>query len=92
MFSNYLSAALRNLTRNGLYAGITIAGLAIGFAAAIVIGLYVRHELTYDQFVPGHEQVYLVNLKLTGAIDRPINEDATTADLAPARALVTPDE
>ncbi len=82
MFRNYLAAALRNLTRNGLYAGITIAGLAIGFAAAILIGLYVRHELTYDQFVPGHGQVYVVNLKMTGAIDRPINEDTTTADLA----------
>lgn len=82
MFRNYLAAALRNLTRNGLYAGITIAGLAIGFAAAILIGLYVRHELTYDQFVPGHGQVYLVNLKITGAIDQPINEDTTTADLA----------
>ena len=82
MFRSYLAAALRNLERNGFYAAVTVAGLAIGFAAAILIGLYVRHELTYDQFVPGHAQVYLVNLKITGAIDQPINEDSTTADLA----------
>ena len=61
MFRNYLAAALRNLRRNGLYAGITIAGLAIGFAAALLIGLYLRHELTYDRFVPGHERVFLIN-------------------------------
>ncbi|MGH6911081.1 MAG: hypothetical protein ACREEG_12915, partial [Phenylobacterium sp.] len=43
MFRNYLSAALRNLARNRLYAGLTIAGLAIGFAAALLIGLYDTH-------------------------------------------------
>jgi putative ABC transport system permease protein len=60
MLRNYLAAALRNLARNRLYAGVTIAGLAIGFAAAMLIGLYVRHEFTYDRFIPGHEQVYQV--------------------------------
>ena len=39
MLRNYLTAAVRNLARNWLYAGITILGLAAGFAAAIVIGL-----------------------------------------------------
>ncbi|MDB5495955.1 MAG: transporter permease, partial [Phenylobacterium sp.] len=61
MFRNYLAAALRNLARNRLYAGVTIAGLAIGFAAAMLIGLYVRDELTFDRFVPGHERVYLLS-------------------------------
>ena len=36
MFRNYLAAALRNLARNRLYAGVTIAGLAIGFAAVYI--------------------------------------------------------
>ena len=26
----------------------------------MLIGLYVRDELTYDRFVPGHERVYRV--------------------------------
>lgn len=60
MFRNYLATALRNLARNKLYAGVTIAGLAIGFAAALLIGLYVRDELTFDRFVPGHERIYLM--------------------------------
>jgi len=42
MFRNYLSAALRNLERNSLYAGVSIFGLAIGFAAALLIALFVR--------------------------------------------------
>jgi putative ABC transport system permease protein len=64
MFGNYLAAALHNLQRNGVYAALTVTGLAIGFASAILIGLYLRHELTYDQFIPGHERVFLVNQKI----------------------------
>ena len=39
-------------------------GLAIGFAAAILIGLYLRDELTYDRFIPGHDQVYRASMHL----------------------------
>lgn len=42
MFRNDLSAALGNIGRNGAYAGITILGLAVSFAAAILIGLFLR--------------------------------------------------
>jgi putative ABC transport system permease protein len=61
MLRNYLAAALRNLSRNRLYAGVTIFGLAVGFASALLIGLYLRHEFTYDQFVKGHDRVFLMN-------------------------------
>jgi putative ABC transport system permease protein len=90
MLRNYLAAALRNLGRNGPYAGVTIAGLAIAFAAAILIGLYVRDELSFDAWVPGHERVYLVSQRLTGALSRPVTEDATPPALAAAMKLDFP--
>ncbi len=65
MLRNYLAAALRNLMRNRLYAAINILGLAVGFAAVLLIGLFVRHELTFDRFIPGHEDVYRVSMALT---------------------------
>ena len=40
---------------------ITIAGLAIAFAAAILIGLYVRDEMSFDRWFPGDERIFLVN-------------------------------
>jgi putative ABC transport system permease protein len=61
---NYLSAALGNLARNWLYAGVTIFGLAAGFAAAILIGLYVRDEYSFERFVPGYQDVYRLQLDL----------------------------
>jgi putative ABC transport system permease protein len=73
MFHNYLAAALRNLVRNRLFAAITIIGLAVGFAAALLIALYVRDELTYDHWIPGHERIYRVagHIVMQGGIDRP---------------------
>jgi putative ABC transport system permease protein len=58
MFGNYLITALRNLERNRLYAAITIFGLAAAFAVAILIGQFVRNELTYDHWLPGYQRVY----------------------------------
>src|SRR5262249_30742211 len=72
MFRNYLAAALRNLARNKLYAGVTILGLAVGFAAALLIGLYVRDELTFDRFIPRNGQVYLVTETLAFSGSKPI--------------------
>jgi hypothetical protein len=65
MLRNYLSAALGNLGRNGLFAGVTVLGLAVSFAAAILIGLYVRDEYSFERFVPGWQQVYRLEFDLT---------------------------
>jgi putative ABC transport system permease protein len=82
MLRNYISAALGNIGRNGAYAAITILGLAVSFAAAILIGLYLRDELTFERFIPGHERVYRaeVDLTLPGAKTQTL--DQTTATVA----------
>ncbi len=61
MFRNYLVTALRNQARNRLYAAISILGLAVAFAAAILIAQFVRSEFSYDHWVPGYQQVYRVS-------------------------------
>lgn len=60
MWRNYLIAALRNLARNKLYAAINILGLVVGFTAALLIALFVRDELSYDRWLPSHENIYRV--------------------------------
>jgi putative ABC transport system permease protein len=90
MFRNYLAAALRNLGRNRLYAGITIAGLAIGFAAAMLIGLFVRDEFSYDKFVPGYERVYRLNEVIAVNGGKPTEAPYTPTRLAAALKLDFP--
>ncbi|HEY6454633.1 MAG TPA: ABC transporter permease [Steroidobacteraceae bacterium] len=60
MFRNYLAAALRNIARSRLYATISILGLAVGLSAALLVGLIIHHELTYDHFIPGYDRTYLI--------------------------------
>jgi putative ABC transport system permease protein len=68
MLRHYLALALRNTARTKLYAAISVIGLAIGFGAATLIGLYVHDELSYERFIPNYERIYQVSAGLpTGA-------------------------
>ncbi|MEP1032010.1 ABC transporter permease [Ekhidna sp.] len=60
MIKNYLKVAIRTLLRQKSYAGINIAGLAIGLASCLLIMMYVFHERSYDNFYPEGEQIYRV--------------------------------
>jgi putative ABC transport system permease protein len=83
MLSNYLAAALRNLVRNKLYAAINIVGLAAGFAAALLIALFVRDEFSYDRFFPDYQQIYLLGSEASLPGRAKEYPDLTTAELAP---------
>jgi putative ABC transport system permease protein len=50
MIKNYIRTAFRNLIKNKASSLINILGLAIGLCSCILIGIYIRNELNYDQF------------------------------------------
>jgi len=50
MFRNYFKIAWRNIVRHKTYSIINVAGLAVGFAAFVLIFLVVRYEQSFDQF------------------------------------------
>src|SRR6202012_4721606 len=82
MLRNMMSASLGNLARNRLYAAINIGGLAIALAAAILIGLFVRDDLTFDRFIPGFAQVYRLSITLTPPQGSPLPLAEARSDLA----------
>lgn len=49
MFINYLKTGWRNTLRNKLYSLVNISGLAIGLSVAILIGIWVWDELSFDK-------------------------------------------
>lgn len=63
MFKNNVVIGLRNLRRHKGYASINILGLAVGFAACLLIISYVRYEFSYDGFHEQADRIYRVNLK-----------------------------
>ncbi|TWI95057.1 AraC-like DNA-binding protein [Mucilaginibacter frigoritolerans] len=65
MFRNYLKMAWRNTLHNKVYSALNIAGLAAGMAVALLIGLWVVNQYSYDRFLPGYQQLYQVEMNLT---------------------------
>lgn len=61
MIKNYLKTAWRNLKASKFYTLINMSGLAIGLATAIMLLLWVRHELSYDRFHQDYRNIYLLS-------------------------------
>ncbi len=57
---HYLVVALRAVRRQKLQAGLNVLGLSLGFAACLIIGLYVHDELRFDDFNRRADRVYRV--------------------------------
>lgn len=60
MFRNYFKTAWRNIIRSKGYSLLNISGLAIGMAVALLIGLWVYYQYSYDKFLPEYKQAYRV--------------------------------
>ncbi len=58
MFRNYFKTSWRNIIKEKGYSGFNILGLAVGMAVALIIGLWVQYQLSYDRFLPDYGQAY----------------------------------
>jgi putative ABC transport system permease protein len=58
MGKNFFKVAIRNLRRNKAFSAINILGLAIGMASALLIGLWVQNEFSYDRFYDKADRIY----------------------------------
>jgi ABC-type antimicrobial peptide transport system permease subunit len=57
MYKNYFKIGYRNLLRKKGYSTINIIGLAVGMAVAMLIGLWVQDELSFDQYHKNHARI-----------------------------------
>ncbi len=60
MIHSDMIIALRHLRRHKGYAMVNVLGLAVGMACAILIFLYVAHELSYDRYHDQAGRIYRV--------------------------------
>ena len=65
MLSNYLKIAWRNLIRNKVYSFINIGGLAVGMAVAMLIGLWLYDELSFNKYHQNYDRIAQVMLNQT---------------------------
>ena len=57
MLRNYLKIAFRNLVKNKAYSFINIGGLAMGMAVAMLIGLWIWDELSYNKSFQNYDRI-----------------------------------
>lgn len=60
MIVNYLSIALRIMRRNAGYTVINVLGLALGMTGALLLGLWIVNELSFDQFHQDGDRLSIV--------------------------------
>ncbi len=63
MIRNYLTVAFRTLSRNRVYAFINVIGLSIGLAAAMLILLFTKDEVSYDRFHANNPNIHRITSK-----------------------------
>lgn len=57
MIRNYFKIAWRNLMKSKGYSAINIGGLAVGMAVAMMIGLWVYDELTFNKYHANYDRI-----------------------------------
>jgi len=60
MLTNYFKIAWRNLIRNKTFSFINILGLSVGLTCCMLLLLYIRSELSFDQHHERADDLYLV--------------------------------
>ena len=72
---------MAQLIKNKAYSALNILGLATGMAVALLIGLWVYYQYSYDKFLPDYKQVYQVRRNFYGNGDT-MNYGGTSLKLA----------
>lgn len=89
MWIIHIKSAFRRLLKQRLGTAIHLVGLSVAMTASILIFIWVRNELTYDQAIPGAASIYRVtsNLKFDNSPQQK-QEGSPLRMEAPVRAQV----
>ncbi len=80
MIKNYIKIAWRNLLKNKGYSALNIGGLAVGMAVALLIGLWIYDEISFNKYHQNYDRIARVMIKgsfngqgfLSAAVPRPL--------------------
>jgi putative ABC transport system permease protein len=75
MLKNYFTIAWRNLQKNRAHSFINIAGLSIGMSVAMLIGLWIWDQLSFDKYHGNYDRIAEVMQQSTA--DGNVNTGAT---------------
>ncbi|HYO21053.1 MAG TPA: ABC transporter permease, partial [Flavisolibacter sp.] len=90
MVKHYFRIAWRNLVKNKAFSTINVIGLAIGLTCCLFMTLYIRHELSYDDFQPNRDRVarMIMEYSFSGKVNK---GNYTSTKVAPVFARTFPE-
>lgn len=62
MINHYFKIAYRANVNNKRHSILNIFGLALGLSAALIVAIFIQHEMSYDKWQPKVEHTYRVEL------------------------------
>ncbi len=81
MFKNYITIALRALSKNKLFAAINVFGLAIGLTIFLFGNIIANYEKSHDTMWQDYERIYYIASQLSPQADIGVNRMETTYDV-----------
>ena len=85
MVRNFFKIAFRNILKNKISSSINLIGLSVALASCIVIFLYIKQELSYDNFHANKDRLY----RLGVVVDSPTDHDKTSQTPMPAAPAIS---
>src|SRR5215213_2151259 len=69
---HYFRIAWRNLWKNKVFSAINMFGLAIGLTCCLLMTLYVKHELSYDDFQKKGDRIarVIMEYSFSGSVNK----------------------
>lgn len=61
----HLKIGIRYIKNSKLFSSIAVVGMAVGMTVAILLFLYIRHEISYDDFHQNAKSIYRINSVLS---------------------------
>ncbi len=61
-----IKLAIRHFKRHSFFTSINVAGLTLGFAICLLIGLFIIKELSYDHFHTNADRIYRLSMRIKG--------------------------
>lgn len=95
MLASHLKIAVRKMTRQPFFAFLNIFGLAIGMSGALLAGLYIHDELSFDSMFADAERIYRIDIdnKTSGEVSHYASAPGPMGDVlaadCPAVQMVT---
>ncbi len=91
MFLNYIKTAWRILQKNLSHTIINIIGLGVGFSVAILLLIFVHHQLSYDRFHENSHRLYRMTVEGRFSDGQFISAPVTSGEVADVLADQVPE-